>query len=68
MASLVQTRTMVAFASDKPGLVPEPWQNQTRGQRDLVTQLVISCVLGLGAFFAFCVCLLYPLVLCLCLC
>lgn len=55
MASLAElaetTRTTVAFASDPPGLVSDP----SRNQRDLATQLVISCVLGLGAFFAFCV-------------
>lgn len=31
------------------------WEDQTRGQRDLYTQFVISCALGLGAFLTFCV-------------
>lgn len=31
------------------------WEDQTKGQRDLYTQFVISCALGLGAFLSFCV-------------
>lgn len=42
--------------TNQPGSVHEPWRDQMRGQRDLYTQLVISCVLGLGAFLSFCVC------------
>lgn len=42
-------------ATNRPGGVHEPWQRQTKSQRDLYTQLVISSVLGLGAFLAFCV-------------
>lgn len=45
---------------DNPGNNHDPWPGQTRGQRDLVTQLVISLVLGLSAFFSFCVCPLVP--------
>lgn len=33
------------------------WEDQTKEQRDLYTQFVISCALGLGAFLSFCVCL-----------
>lgn len=36
------------------------WADQTRYQRDLYTQFVISFVLGLAAFLTFCVC---PLIL-----
>jgi calcium permeable stress-gated cation channel len=32
------------------------WTDQTRDQRDLITQLIISVLLGLSAFLAFCVC------------
>ena len=31
------------------------WEDQTRDQRDLVTQSIISIALGLIAFFTFCV-------------
>lgn len=31
------------------------WADQAKDQRDLITQLVISLALGLGAFFSFCV-------------
>ncbi|KAE8356641.1 glycogen debranching enzyme [Aspergillus coremiiformis] len=45
-----------AVEGDKPGGGHEPtWGDQTRGQRDLYTQLVISCALGLCAFLSFCV-------------
>jgi hypothetical protein len=38
----------------RPG-VGDKYQDQTKGQRDLYTQIVISSTLGLSAFFAFCV-------------
>ncbi|OOF95878.1 hypothetical protein ASPCADRAFT_207209 [Aspergillus carbonarius ITEM 5010] len=45
----------VAAVVDSPIDVHEPrWDDQTRG-RDLYTQLVISLMVGLGAFFSFCV-------------
>ena len=31
------------------------WDDQTKEQRDLYTQFVISFALGLGAFLSFCV-------------
>lgn len=31
------------------------WEDQTKEQRDLYTQFVISLALGLGAFLSFCV-------------
>lgn len=43
-------------ATNLPGGVHEPWPDQMKNQRDLYTQLVISSVLGLGAFLVFCVC------------
>lgn len=52
--------TTIAFVVEEPadpGTPREPpWDDQTRGQRDLYTQLVISLALGLSAFFSFCVC------------
>jgi hypothetical protein len=39
---------------ERPG-VGHKYQDQTKGQRDLYTQIVISSTLGLSAFFAFCV-------------
>lgn len=45
-----------AVINDKPGGGHEPtWGDQTRGQRDLYTQLIISLTLGLSAFLSFCV-------------
>jgi Sec7-like guanine-nucleotide exchange factor len=41
-------------ATNQPGGVHEPWQDQLKNQWDLYTQLVISSVLGLGAFLSFC--------------
>lgn len=32
------------------------WEDQTKQQRDLFTQIAVSSALGLGAFLAFCVC------------
>lgn len=32
-----------------------PYDNQTKNQRDVTTQSIISIALGLGAFLAFCV-------------
>ena len=55
-ASTSSSVKAMAMALDE-NPIHEPWRDQTRGQRDLVTQLVISSVLGLGAFFSFCVCL-----------
>lgn len=44
-----------AVVVDSPIDVHEPrWDDQTRG-RDLYTQLVISLLVGLSAFFSFCV-------------
>ncbi|PGH10623.1 hypothetical protein AJ79_05337 [Helicocarpus griseus UAMH5409] len=31
------------------------YQDQTKGQRDLLTQIVISCAVGMGAFMGFCI-------------
>lgn len=53
--------TAAAVVIEKPDDPHEPrWGDQTRGQRDLYTQLVLSLALGLTAFFAFCVCPLIP--------
>lgn len=42
--------------ADDPGDGSERrWEDQTKEQRDLYTQFVISCALGLGAFLSFCV-------------
>ena len=38
-----------------PGLDPPQYQDRTKGQRDLYTQIVISSLLGLSAFLTFCV-------------
>ena len=46
-------------ATNQPGGVQGPWQDQLKNQWDLYTQLVISSVLGLGAFLSFCVCWRY---------
>ena len=45
-------RKMEEFRKDKPG---DNVSKQTHDQRDLATQAIISCALGLGAFIAFCV-------------
>ncbi|KAK1143431.1 hypothetical protein N8T08_006759 [Aspergillus melleus] len=48
--------SVAAVASDTPGGGHQPrWADQTKGQRDLYTQLVISVAVGLSAFMAFCV-------------
>ena len=48
--------SVAAVASDTPGEGNQPrWADQTKGQRDLYTQLVISVAVGLSAFMAFCV-------------
>lgn len=39
---------------DTPPQTPD-WGSQIHGQRDLITQLVLSLSLGLIAFFSFCV-------------
>ena len=49
--------TVASGGKDKHRKPYEPSQN-----RDLYTQLVISIVLGLGAFLSFCVCLSLSLV------
>lgn len=45
-----------AVGTDGPGGHEPKWGDQTRGQRDLYTQFIISSALGLGAFLSFCVC------------
>lgn len=45
-----------AVATNNPGRSDPRWDDQTRGQRDLYTQFVISVALGLSAFLSFCVC------------
>ncbi|KAF9884651.1 hypothetical protein FE257_001404 [Aspergillus nanangensis] len=49
--------TAATFMADepKPGEPGRTWDDQTRGQRDLYTQLVVSVALGLCAFLSFCV-------------
>lgn len=48
--------SVAAVVSDTPGDGHPPrWDDQTRGQRDLYTQLVVSLAVGLSAFLAFCV-------------
>lgn len=49
------------FATIASSVIPTPsdeprWQDQTKGQRDLVTQVIISATLGLSTFLIFCVC------------
>ncbi|KAK2879424.1 hypothetical protein FQN49_000884 [Arthroderma sp. PD_2] len=45
-----------SFATGAPGEPDGPrYQDQARGQRDLVTQIVISVALGLSAFITFCI-------------
>lgn len=41
--------------STAPGNHTGDWRSQTDGGRDLATQLVLSILLGLSAFFSFCV-------------
>ena len=59
-ASAVAASTAVAsaVATNDPDRRPPLWDDQTRNQRDLYTQLIISSALGLGAFLSFCVCLI----------
>lgn len=40
---------------DGDGSDPPTYQDRAKGQRDLYTQIVISCILGLSAFLTFCV-------------
>lgn len=54
MSLTASTVATLASTAD-PGSGHDPWQRQTRGLRDLYTQLVVSAVLGLSAFLAFCV-------------
>jgi len=49
------TAVLTAFA-DNPDGGENRWGDQLNDQRDLYTQFVISCALGLSAFLAFCVC------------
>ncbi|KAF3483762.1 uncharacterized protein GIQ15_03086 [Arthroderma uncinatum] len=45
-----------SFATAAPGEPDEPrYQDQARGQRDLVTQIVISVTFGFSAFITFCI-------------
>lgn len=46
-----------AVATDDPDGRERRWGDQTSGQRDLYTQIVISVALGMGAFLSFCVCI-----------
>ena len=40
----------------------DPYQNQTKNQRDIQTQSVVSITLGLVAFTSFCVSLIWSIV------
>lgn len=54
--ALLSTAAFIVDEPADPGNPHEPkWDDQTRGQRDLYTQLVISSAVGLSAFFSFCV-------------
>ncbi|KAJ5115315.1 hypothetical protein NUU61_001074 [Penicillium alfredii] len=49
------TSVWTALADDSDDGPEKRWDDQTREQRDLYTQFVISSALGLGAFLTFCV-------------
>lgn len=51
------TAVWTVLADDPDDGRERRWEDQTKEQRDLYTQFVISCALGLGAFLSFCVCL-----------
>lgn len=48
-------------SKDKDGF---DWEGQTRDQRDLVTQSIISIALGLIAFLTFCVSGFFSTIIC----
>lgn len=54
LTAVLSAATSVADPGD--GGHERKWADQTRKQRDLYTQFVISSALGLVAFFSFCVC------------
>lgn len=54
-ATAVLTVAAAAATNNGTGEGGRRWEDQTRGQRDLYTQFIISSALGLGAFLTFCV-------------
>jgi hypothetical protein len=53
---LMALATVAAAAATETGDDSRKWADQTKNQRDIYTQLVISLALGLSAFISFCVC------------
>lgn len=53
-ATAVLTVAAAAATNNGTGEGGRRWEDQTRGQRDLYTQFIISSALGLGAFLTFC--------------
>ncbi|OJJ43230.1 hypothetical protein ASPZODRAFT_19633 [Penicilliopsis zonata CBS 506.65] len=51
--ALLSEATIVMFDNSSDP-IHEPWTDQTKSQRDLYTQLVISSTIGMGAFLSFC--------------
>lgn len=53
-SAAVSVATALLTNDDEDGGHERKWTDQARDQRDLYTQLVISCALGLCALFSFC--------------